>query len=204
MSVALLVLMATGCLQRDEGFTGNPAGPTVTIMGDSITLMAKADYHTAFEGDMQVRVSGWSGFTFPMFDTQEAPVLERDRPTVAVIDLGTNDVVQPDTEAATSAAMDSMYRRFTSSCVVGVTVNEHIVAVPGLPVLDMAEAARINTRIRSMADEVADWSAAAAGHPEYFGDDARLIHPDATGRSVLIPLVRDAIDRCFRQLNRPS
>ena len=68
--------------------------------------------------------------------------------------------------------------------------------------LVMAEAARINDRIRLMADEVADWSAAAAGHPEYFGADPRLIHPDDTGRAVLIPLVRAAIERCFRQLNR--
>lgn len=191
------------------GYTGSSTGPKTAFIGDSITNGASADLHTEFDPDYYVSVTGRPGYRVrelqPYADDYVDGPGTQGIPDRVVINLGTNDLVQakfatsPTIDLDTSADdLEAMVDEFkpATSCIVLVTVNRSA----GLG--DSGLAATINDRIEDLADasggriQIADWDAAITAHSGTPAWTTDTIHPNSTGRAVLIDLIADALDDC--------
>jgi hypothetical protein len=86
----IVVLSLVGACDLAGDAQGNPAGPSLALLGDSITVRATPSLHTALDPEYRVRLGAEVGMTFA--DMQEtARTLGADRPR-SVVALGTNDV----------------------------------------------------------------------------------------------------------------
>jgi lysophospholipase L1-like esterase len=180
----------------EQAWTGD-SGPTVVVLGDSITHMARDALHQALAG-YQVRIAagvgeGWSGG--PISDGEGVHVMadiaeayaELD-PDIAVLALGTNDALQPGlTLDAALASMRSIVEDFAGACVVGVEVNTAATAAG----FDPDEARAINDALVQLADETVDIEQVAASGFEPDG-----IHPRPDATPAYAQLVADAVGRC--------
>ena len=175
-------------------------GPPVAVIGDSITEMSQPTLRTAIRPEWDPTIVGRSGYRVGELQADAEDVVEA-QPEQAIVNLGTNDVLQG---YPLDASMED-YRRLLDTfagarCIHVVTVNEAIVSADGAA--ERAEA--FNERLRVLAEErdleVIDWSGAvrravAEGEP----DGAVLsdtVHPTRVGQRLLGDLYADALARC--------
>jgi lysophospholipase L1-like esterase len=172
-----------GCGEPDYRGTG----PTVLVLGDSITDHSRSELHEALTGHA-VRISGWVGSTVGL-NRQYIDALGDDQPDVVVVNLGTNDAWQHVPVTASVADLDALLERFGDSCKVLVTVT-----TLGEQGYDRAIAAAFNDAIADRADVVVEWNDVVVNEPQLLDPDG--IHPTIAGRQRLAELVATAVDEC--------
>jgi lysophospholipase L1-like esterase len=185
----------------EQDYTGE--GPTVAIVGDSLTASSRADLRAALDGFAvkiaAVRGEGLAGG--PLSDAMDRPLMADalstyalDPPDVLVVALGTNDAWQSDlTPEEFEAEWARLLGLYPDTCLVGVTVTEDAPAAD--PAYDGDEAAAINERIRSDVDVVVDW--ATEGADDRYTDPTDTIHLTDEGRARRAELVATAVSDCL-------
>ncbi len=185
----------------EPDYTGE--GPTVAIVGDSLTASSRDALHEALEGHAvkiaAVRGEGLAGG--PLSDTFGRGVMadamasySLDPPDVLVFALGTNDAWQADlTTEEFLAEWDRLIGLFPDTCLVGVTVTEDAPAAD--PAYDGDEAEAINDRIRAEVDVVVDW--ATVGDDDRYTDPSDTIHLTDEGRARRADLIAEGVADCL-------
>lgn len=183
----------------ETSFTGS--GPSVVILGDSITVESRPQVRAALDGH-SVKIAavlgeGLSGG--PMSDAvgnggmpEIAATYAEDEPAVAVVALGTNDAWKPELSLeAARAALDDIVAAFDGTCLVTVTITEASTADD----YDRDQAAQINQLLREAGDQVVDWGGRSTSPSGgYVLDDG--IHPTPAGSELFADLVRDGVRGC--------
>jgi hypothetical protein len=188
---ALLVLVAAfaACEPRvgdiEDSYT--PGGPTVVVIGDSLTSGGRVFLHDALRPVAAAKIAGLAGSTFAKM-TPYAETYAPDVPTVAVIALGTNDR-QPIWNLDTSlAALNHMYDLYPDTCTVGVTVTTHHTRE------DLnAKAVILNDAATARADLMFDWDTVAAEPGMTQVDE---VHPTPEGHLRRAALIAGAVGTC--------
>lgn len=167
---------------------GARRGPTVDVVGDSITYKSTPYLRHALV-DYAYTIRAHEGYTMAqMFPTIEA--LLATPPRAWVIELGTNDV-------RTGADWSADYAQETAAlqdqaCVVLVTVN---------PRLGDGAATALDADMRATAAadsdvHLVDWGTVEFDNPKWV--DADGIHPTPSGSAELARLIRLALRRACR------
>lgn len=190
------VLVAVALVVRARAERGEP----VAVIGDSITEVSAPAIRGELRPEWNPELAALSGRRVAELQG-DAERLAADAPEQAIVNLGTNDVLQSyplDQSMLDYAALLDTLRGVR--CVHVVTLNEQMVPADGV-----GERARaFNVRLRQLAAErrldVVDWSAVvadelAAGEP----NGAVLtdtVHPTAIGQRLLAEQYADALERC--------
>ncbi len=178
-----------GCAEKT--FTGS--GPTVAVIGDSITYQSRTQLHNALD-DHSVKVSGLVGSTAAE-NMATARQYAPDRPAAVVINVGTNDALLSIPTTDTIAAYDQIIGQFAASCVVVVTISERGTGTTtDGHVYSPGRAAAINAWMRGRGERVVDWEAAIAADPTLVVDDG--MHPTETGKQRLANLIAAEVSTC--------
>jgi lysophospholipase L1-like esterase len=186
----------------EEEFEGD--GPTVVVVGDSLTVSSRAELRDALDGYAvkiaALRGEGLAGGPFSerwdrLIMAEALEAYATDSPDVLVFALGTNDAWQSDlTTEELDAGWDRFLDLYPDTCLVGVTVTEDAPAAEGY---DVAEAAHVNERIRADADVVVDWDAEGGG--ERYTDPSDTIHLTEEGAELRARLIAEGVDTCIAQ-----
>lgn len=198
LPLALLVgAVVTGC-DTEPDYVGGP-GPTVAVLGDSITELSRDALHAELDPIYRTKVSGLRGVMFAgaqgAAEQYASPAPDR-----VVIELGTNDANNTTPIADSIAQMGIMVDRFPDSCVVLVTVNDWAANRVG-SVYQNDRATAINAAMAQRAADggrrfvMADYVGTFQDHlAELMSPD--LIHPNDAGRTRFAVLVDEALSRC--------
>jgi hypothetical protein len=186
--LGLLALTLVACQPRDGDIEDTyTLGPTAVVIGDSLTKGGRDYLHAALDDDFASKLAGIAGSTYgKMFPYAEA--YAPDRPTVAVLALGTNDR-QPTWDLAESIeTMNRMYDLFPDSCTIGISVTTHNTRE------DLNVKARaLNEAVQLRADVLVDWDSVAA-EPGMTQEDE--VHPTPEGHVVRARMIADAARDC--------
>lgn len=202
------VLVASACLVTYPPYQGNTSGPKVVYFGDSIGTdqVAGPQIRVQLQVNDQIVKYSTSGVRFDWHLSNNAPnVASRpDRPSVAVLELGTNDARTINdgtwTLAQTEQAIDSWMTVIPGvTCVVFVTPSTHT-TIDG----QHASAQAIIDYERALTDprvRFADWDAVVAAN------GANVVTYDGThpngepatpgpGAGLLAGIISSAVDTC--------
>lgn len=181
-----------GCVE--VSYTGE--GPTVAVLGDSITHLSRDHIHRALGHDA-VKLAGMRGITIEAAQ-RIADGYASDAPDVVVIDLDTNDAWTGVPLDTIYAGLDTMFNKFSGSCIVAVTLTEYGTQTPTQAgnVYSVPTAASVNAWLRQRPDvHVVEWSNAAGSDvSRYLDNDG--IHPSEEGKRLLADLISEAVDSC--------
>jgi hypothetical protein len=207
MCIALGVVgnVPSAAAQTVEPYKGNAAGPRVAVIGDSITWQTKEEIHAWLDPDYYVSVDGRSGYTIqqqlPVADVYAAQI---PRPSIIVINLGTNDMTQAIPVWASGYQLGTMTGKFSSArCIVLVDINGNT-GVTSWNVWAaqfnrdvIYTAAAWDTRIRVVRWDQFVRSYYTAGQP--YGElTTDLVHPTELGQYFLGSLIKDQVNACPR------
>jgi lysophospholipase L1-like esterase len=222
VAVAAVGLAAAGCVPE---YTGNPEGPKVGILGDSIVAVTTADLDIRLSLKNRVSITGEGGMKIAD-EVPRAGEYEATAPDVMVVELGANDafaVVSATTPPPIGAALTPSVEKAaadlgqllaalpTPHCVVLVNLSTMVAsATPGLGEAYNAWAAEFNRRLRARAGadprlRIADWDAALRAYdaaPQKDADGKTVqptsdtVHPDGPGKPLFADTVGDAVDGC--------
>jgi len=181
-------------------YTGNAAGPTVAVIGDSITQLSSHAIHLELDDIANVAVRGISLQRIG----QMQPVADKfalTSPDHVVIALGTNDAIQAYPVAQSEADLETMLSTFPdASCITVLTLN----ATTANAAFN-ARVATLNDYIRALPAthpgvQVADWHRV---RELYFfeGEPAGSwttdgIHLTALGQAAFASLMSAAVEAC--------
>jgi hypothetical protein len=199
LCAALLMsgMLLTAC------YVGNPSGPKVGIVGDSITWYSATDLTNTLGPWYDVDISGEPGYTIGEQLPQIERMISSDSPPPQdwVINLGTNDAIQAgygNFETGWQADFNQEIALTNyAACVVLFTINlnaDHFEGGSG----DVAE--ELNTQIEALADlepwhfRVIDWNDLVASDPFWMMPDG--IHPNVIGQQDLSDWVALALQSC--------
>lgn len=193
--IALAVVVAVSFLVRWIP----PGGPRVAIAGDSITLVSGPSFYSEMGHEYRVDLRAWLGATARGMETQVHD-LARHHPRIAVVNLGSNDVLQGkplDQAVATVGEYVQVFRNEGATCIHLVNLNTGMLAAGQSPVVE--DALWFNSRLTELADgaedvELVDWDGALAAA----GDRRSVmvpdtVHPDAPGADLLARTVADSV-----------
>lgn len=185
------------------------AGPTVAVIGDSITLMSVEDVRS------RLSAAGFSSSIIGLYGSTTAGAMSyvrayaEVRPAIVIIELGTNDVSEivrstgAETLASYQQRMHAIAAMFPDSCVAVTTVAaDRSVADSTVDVEAWNRTARaINDWLRATFSNVVGWDQVvhvnkAWGTPLLLEDD---VHPNHGGVRALADLDRQAAERCLAQ-----
>jgi lysophospholipase L1-like esterase len=179
-------------------------GPTVTFLGDSITVISADDISSTLDRDYRPEYSAVLGIQTGQLLPAARTAAEAD-PDQVVIDLGTNDVLQKAPLDESDGHLAELVGLFPGSrCIHLVTINTNMAAY-GISYRSRAQ--EINRSIRRLAASdprigIIDWDAAmsadVAAHPPGGTLTSDSIHPNDAGKQVLARSVRTALDDCRR------
>jgi lysophospholipase L1-like esterase len=188
-----LVLRFTGIYPR--------RGPSVVLIGDSITEQSADTFDQRLGGEYDLSTTGRPGFRAEQL-LADVPDLADGDPTQVVVNLGTNDMTQGWRPADTEAVLERLAGSFPSArCVHVVTINDHMVNDdPSL----VPRVQDLNGRIRAMAArhgwDVVPWDRLVADYdagPQPFGPiTTDTVHPTQLGRDVLADAYERALKAC--------
>lgn len=196
--LALVVgAVATGC-DTEPDYVGGP-GPTVAVLGDSITELSRDALHAELDPIYRTKISGLRGVMIAGAQGA-AEQYATPAPDRVVIELGTNDANNTTPIADSIEQLGTLVDRFPDSCVVLVTVNDWAANRVG-SVYQNDRATAINA---AMAQRAADGGRrfVMADFVGTFQDrvaelmDPDLIHPNDAGRARFALLVDEALSRC--------
>ena len=186
--VPLVALAGCGSPRTDVG-----------AVGDSITVQITETLESRARGRFSLEVAAVSGATIGDMVDEAATVAEA-RPSVLVVNLGSNDVIRGVPPEQSAADLDRLLDQFTGlGCLVIVTVNETMVSPAEGPLTDRAVAT--NAAIAEVAARrgavVVDWNAilaserATPGTPDLLLD---TIHVTGFGVEVLTGAYLEAVE----------
>ena len=197
----LFACVALGGLILSACYSGNPSGPTVGILGDSITALTKSSTEAALEPSYAVDVEFWFGLTIGAGLPVIANMISTEHPQRWVLDLGTSDAEQNDLGLDPSWAAN-LKTEITdvgySSCVVLVNINTnadtnhgHVGTVAVQLDEALAYVAAVDPHFR-----LVDWNAQVhqPGNAGWLYSDG--IHPTALGQQELAADEGAALARC--------
>jgi lysophospholipase L1-like esterase len=172
--------------------------PTIHFVGDSITVGSTPELRAYFGHSYTVTINAVSGST-TYADAHYVYADMKARPTVEVINLGTNDtnhigVAWGGVPAQTWGEVLHRFNVFGShtlwhnTCIVFVNISTHMAS------WNPVNAAVINAHLKAWP-HVVDWN--GAWNPRYF-DTTNNVHPNEIGRQVLVHLIAAEVARCSR------
>jgi hypothetical protein len=178
-----------------------PVVRTVSVVGDSITVVARPDISSALAGAYETDVRGiWGQRIDQMLPTLSAVL--RQHPSAVVVNLGSNDAIQAETHRGWQSSFARMVTLLAPTrCVILTTISTLLDARnPPPPV-----AAEIDTAIERVVStrrnfHLVDWNAAV------HADNGRTllspdrIHPSPVGQLTLAALIRSAVDGDCRHI----
>jgi lysophospholipase L1-like esterase len=186
----VITLVAAAC-------SSGPTGPTVAVIGDSITFLSATPIRAGLRADNhRVLLTGRIGYTAAQLAPDVAQFATH-HPRVVLFELGTNDVTQSYTGASSAAAFEQVMagylHQFPGACLIATTVSSH------RPFASMNRTAvAINAWIRANFTHVIDWDGyewaqRQQGHAIVDGD---LVHPNPEGQQDLANLDQAAVRAC--------
>ncbi len=175
-----------------------PPEPVVAVVGDSITLVSAPAIDEALGDEHRVEIRAWLGMTADgMLPAVEE--LAKFNPQVAVVNLGTNDVLKELPLDVTIDRLGLYVDRFVdggADCVLIVNMNTTMLAGGVTPVEERA--VQLNGQIVDLASRrpgvvVVDWDAAVrtteqSGRPSLVPDS---VHPSLEGGEELARILRE-------------
>jgi lysophospholipase L1-like esterase len=186
VAALLLALTATAC--ADHSSVG---GPRVLVIGDSLLQQSENLVETALESDgWQAIVDGVSGSRIQDWRDSARLYVEKERPNVAVVELGTNNCSEAPCEDL-SAYIDALMHELTKSAEVVFWLNSRAV-----PAKHPVHPDYVNRQIADAAARypnivVVDMFGHFQGHPEWLIPDG--LHFNAAGGQQLAELIRNAL-----------
>jgi lysophospholipase L1-like esterase len=189
----------TGC------YRGNPAGPRVAIVGDSIMWLTDA-----ISGRLDPALADAYAFNVAATPAKRIDEMqpELDRllaagPDSVVIDLGTNDMGQ--SWPSWEQSFDAMWAAVADeSCVVYVTIRTQAGQPIGAQInakIAATAAANPNVRIYDWETDINTALAASQADPSLPPPLSDPVHPTSDGSDILAAGVRRALDTCPRRPN---
>jgi len=188
-----------------QPFQGNPGGPRVAVIGDSITVLSQDDIHYFLDANYFVSVDGRSGFTiaeqFPVADVYAA---QAPPPAIVVVNLGTNDMTRATPLWAAGFNMGTLTGKFGAArCIVLVDVNGNTLntawnqwaASFNANVVHLSAQLDPRYRVVRWHDFVKSYY---AQHEPWGPLTTDLIHPTTVGQFILGSLIKDAVNTCPR------
>lgn len=183
------------------GYTGT--GPSVAIIGDSLTVQTWDALYRNLAADHAVEVGAWFGEGFDggaiSDSTGEYEVgnivdaFTPDQPSVVVLALGTNtswhNAGHVDDIALALEREAEAVAAFDGSCLVWVTLP----SAPGAPLWDDDAAQQLNDAA-TWADRTADWAGAVTAEPTLLKTDR--VHATTAGIAVRARVIADAVRAC--------
>lgn len=174
-----------------------PVGDRVVILGDSITALGETQIHRTLDDDYNVAVSGVFGDRTDQ-RIGAAQLQAGLRPRQAIVNLGTNDVLQ---HRPTDRIIENL-RRIVDAysgarCIHLVTVNPRLDQAGNRP---WSAAAQLNERMQQMADQIPGaslirWDRIVEDAlPESLTTDG--VHPSAEGQRLLADAYAEALASC--------
>jgi hypothetical protein len=193
--LAVVTLLVSGC-SGGSGYVGNPGGPKVGIVGDSITNLLRPDLKSAVGSKYRYVVKARDGMRIDQqLDALRSVLHAGDPPMRLIVNLGTNDVLQGRSDAL--ANLDHELQLLADvDCVILVTIN------PNADHSGTHLAETLNDAMKSAVASLPnlhllDWAGLLAADPErahqwLSGFDA--VHPTASGSQALAARYRQALD----------
>jgi lysophospholipase L1-like esterase len=196
-ALCAIVIVLGGCGNPDRklvALAGDPNPQRVAIVGDSITVSSTPQIKHALEGRYTTDIHARPGQRIDQMLVDLHGALA-ERPNAVVVNLGTNDVLQGDTQWHSS--FDRMIADLAGQpCVQITTISTRVTGWVAVPAI----AEQINRAIAETAASraqfhIVDWNAAV-----HTGDGTQLlvadhVHPSAAGEARLASLIRSALDR---------
>jgi lysophospholipase L1-like esterase len=183
----------------EEVYTGT--GPEVVVLGDSVTAISRPWVREALRGHaLKIGALWGEGFGGGPISAavgrrimqETARTYGADRPSVAVVELGTNDCWHDDlTLEGALEGLRSILASLEGARVVGVTITE-ISPVDGY---DNEGAGVINEAIRAAADVVVEWGPISVS--DRYLDPADRIHPSLEGSKLFASMMADGVARAL-------
>ncbi len=182
-----------------------PSRQPVGLVGDSITLLSGGELRAALGGSYAVKIDATSGHRIDEQMGAAASAVARKNEQI-IINLGTNDVMQGDTDIDDAGArLEEMVAMFPDvRCIHLVTVSD-AVRHDGVDPSEVPRRAKaINDTIRSLAHEddrirVVDWNQMVRDyqrdHPGTSPTED-TIHPNDAGKELLVDAYKAALTNC--------
>jgi lysophospholipase L1-like esterase len=198
VAVVAVVAVATFVWWRHWG----PGHHSVAVLGDSITFFSAEALESGLGFRYDVTLNGQSGARLDE-RVDAAQELAATRPQNAVINLGSNDVLQARNLEASIAALQRIGAAFAgSSCIAVTTVNENM-AEPGDSGLH-DRAVAFNAQLRAVAAQhgwrIIDWAGTVASYEQSGAPDGPIsddtIHPNDRGQQLLVAATYDVLATC--------
>jgi len=199
-ALGAIVIVLGGCGYSDRkpaAIVGASHPPRVAIVGDSITVSSTSQIQDALEDRYTTDIHARAGQRIGQMLVDLHGALA-EHPNAVVVNLGTNDVLQGDTQWR--ASFDRMIAALADQpCVEITTISTRVTGWVAIPAI----AGQIN---RAIAETVAaraqfhilDWNAAVHTSDGPLLLVADHVHPSATGETRLASLIRSALDRNCR------
>ncbi len=175
--------------------------PPLAVVGDSITVVSSGVLAERLGPDHDVAMAAALGVTVEQMQDEAATLAAR-RPVQAVIELGSNDVLQDvplETSRAQLEQMVSTFRDAGTRCVHVVNVSTVMRRNDGRWTGESAQ--RFNEMAAALAEAddavvVVDWNGAVVAAEER-GESMvpDTVHPDGAGAEALATLVAASLDR---------
>jgi hypothetical protein len=172
-----------------------PVVRTVSVVGDSITVVARPDISSALFGAYEADIHGKWGQRIDQMLPTLSSVLRR-HPSAVVVNLGSNDAIQAETHHGWQSSFDRMVAMLASTqCVLLTTISTLLDARnPPPPVAAEIDAAISRVASARRNFHVVDWNAAVHADNGVMLLSPDRIHPSPAGQLTLATLIRSALD----------
>ncbi len=195
--LVVVILVGAGVLVGLRVF--GRGGGSVLLLGDSITYGLEATARDELGDRYALAVDGIPGVVASQ-QVEAATSASRFAFDQAVINLGTNDVSNPDQDLnETAAALEQIVTTLDAiDCVHLVTINESMLTNGS----SGPRAQQLNQMIRDIAErhdntDIIDW-AAIVRESEEDGESITTdtVHPNERGNELLVDAYGEALDAC--------
>jgi len=199
--MAVVALATRASSPTVSAFAIAPASPslpvvrTVSVVGDSITVVSRPAISSALAGAYETDIRGiWGQRIDQMLPTLSAVL--RQHPSAVVVNLGSNDAIQAETHRGWQSSFARMIALLSPTrCVLLTTISTLLDARnPPPPVAADINAAIEGVTSRYRNFHIVDWNAAVHANNGRTLLSPDRIHPSPVGQLTLAALIRSALD----------
>jgi hypothetical protein len=193
-------LTLAGAIPAGSAYNGNPSGPTVGIIGDSITRMSSANIGTDLYSSYYVAIDAVIGITIgdqlPVVQT----IARTEAPADWIINLGTNDALLANEGHPTDwqTNLTALVKAVGYACVILTTVNINADRSHGTSsvAVDINNDLEFLARVDPQHFHLLDWNALVQSPARVDWLWIDHVHPSDLGRQKLADLYRQALTGC--------